>query len=133
MPSHFATVSGRSYTAFIVDDDEAVRDSLKLLLESHGFEVEAYASTHEFLMAYRSRPCCCLILDQNLVDTTGLEFLSSAEWSELQIPVILMTGKGTEALRSAALRAGASAYFEKPLTGSEFLSAVCSAATTMRS
>lgn len=102
-------------TIFIVDDDEAVRDSLKLLLESHGCRVEDFGSTHDFFCAFRPAARQCLILDHHLPDQTGLAFLESDDGAKLHLPVILVTGGGDRELRERAARAGAAAYFDKPL------------------
>src|SRR6185312_17531800 len=84
---------------FVVDDDEAVRDSLKLLLESYGMNVEDYASVEAFADGYRPHGRDCLILDQNLPGMSGLDFLASAQGSGLGLPVILMTGQGDGMIR----------------------------------
>jgi len=100
---------------FIVDDDEAVRDSLKLVLESHDCNVEDYASTREFLRNYRPRERQCLVLDHHLPGETGLDFLESIDGAALRIPVILVSGGGDRVLKDRALKAGVIAYFDKPL------------------
>jgi two-component system response regulator FixJ len=91
---------------FVVDDDEAVRDSIKTLLEVHGFEVEDFASTVEFAKNYRKPPRGCLIIDQHLPVTTGLDFLRSAAARELDIPVILITGRGDPIIEQRGYDAG---------------------------
>jgi two-component system response regulator FixJ len=111
-------------TIFIVDDDEAVRDSFKLLLELHGMDVEDYGSTAAFAQAYRSHERECLILDQCLPGTTGLDFLTSAEGAALRLPVILMTGRGDNAIKDRALRIGVRAYLEKPVADHVLLAAI---------
>src|SRR3954452_15844262 len=79
---------------FVIDDDEAVRDSVKVLLEVHGIDVEDYESTDAFARPYR-RPCRgCIILDQPLRGRTGFDFLNSPAGRQLGLPVILMTGRG---------------------------------------
>jgi two-component system, LuxR family, response regulator FixJ len=112
---------------FLVDDDEAVRDSLKLLLESYDCLVEDFGSTREFLKAYRPRDKQCLVLDHHLPDETGLDFLESIDGASLRIPVILMTGGGDRALKERALRAGVTAYFDKPLDNAILLGAIFTA------
>lgn len=112
---------------FIVDDDEAVRESLKLLLESYGFAVDAYASSREFLRHYRPTRRQCLILDQHLPDVSGLDFLASADAATLELPVILLTGRGDPALRERALTLGVVAYFDKPVAGDELLTTIAAA------
>jgi two-component system response regulator FixJ len=118
-----SAMSGNS-TIFIVDDDEAVRDSLKLLLESHGWRVEDYGSTREFFGAFQHRGRQCLVLDHHLPGETGLDFLESKDGANLQLPVILVSGGGSEALRERATKAGALAYFDKPLNDSELVATI---------
>ena len=113
-----------SPTIFIVDDDEAVRDSLKLLLETYGMKVEQYGSTAEFKQHYRPRGCECLLLDQHLPGATGLDFLSSAEGSKEHPPVILMTGRSDSALQDRAAQLGAFAYLEKPIGDRVLMAAI---------
>ncbi len=111
-------------TVFIVDDDEPVRDSLKLLLESYGCDVEDFASTREFLEAYRPHEKQCLVLDHHLPDETGLDFLESIDGASLRIPVILVSGGGDRLLKERALRAGVVAYFDKPLDNAALLATI---------
>lgn len=108
---------------FIVDDDEAVRDSLKLLLEAYGMGVEDYPSTAAFAGAYQGGGAC-LILDQHLPGATGLDFLGSAEGMALDLPVILLTGRADPALRARAAAIGVSAFLEKPVADDLLLTAI---------
>jgi FixJ family two-component response regulator len=113
-----------SPTVFIVDDDDAVRDSLKLLLETYGMSVEDYGSTGDFARHYRPRDCECLILDQHLPGVTGLDFLASAAAAIRTLPVILITGGSDGAMRDRAARLGVSAFLEKPIRDGVLLAAV---------
>jgi two-component system response regulator FixJ len=114
---------------FVVDDDDAVRASLRALLEAYGMEVEDYASTQDFLHDYRQRRMRgrCLVLDQHLTGATGLDFLAS-EGAELDLPVILVTGRGDLAIRNRAHALGAIGYFEKPLDTDLLITAITDAA-----
>lgn len=116
-------------TIFIVDDDDAVRDSLKLLLQAYGIVVKDYRSARDFVRAYRPHlgPCAerqCLILDHHLVGETGLDFLESSEGSALPLPVILVTGGGDAMLEQRASRSGVRAYFEKPLNNAALIAKI---------
>lgn len=110
---------------FIVDDDDAVRASLRALLEAYGMEVEDYASTHDFLRDYRHRRTegQCLVLDQHLPGVTGLDFLAAAG-AELDLPVILVTARGDDAIRNRARALGAVGYFEKPVETDLLITAI---------
>jgi two-component system, LuxR family, response regulator FixJ len=109
---------------FIVDDDEAVRDSIRVLLESHGMAVEEFGSTQEFVSAYRPQPCSCLMLDLHLPLVGGLDFMASPAAANLNIPVILMTGRGDDATRARAYELGAVAFLEKPIDDSDLMEAI---------
>jgi FixJ family two-component response regulator len=111
-------------TIFIVDDDEAVRDSLKLLLESHGCRVQDYGSTRDFFRDYRKGERQCVVLDHHLPGETGVEFLESDDGSNLQVPVIMVTGGGDQALKARATKAGALAYFDKPINDSDLVATI---------
>jgi two-component system response regulator FixJ len=114
---------------FVVDDDDAVRASLRTLLEAYGMEVEDYASTQDFLHDYRQRRMRgqCLVLDQHLPGVTGLDFLAS-EGAALDLPVILVTGRGDLAIRNRARALGAIGYFEKPVDTDLLITAIADAA-----
>ena len=117
---------------FVVDDDEAVRDSFKLLLESYGLEVEVYASTEDFSLNYQPHDRECLILDQHLQGAkTGLDFLLSIAEARIRVPVILMTARGDAALRARALEAGAMAYLDKPLDEMLLMAAIDASTTRL--
>lgn len=108
----------------IIDDDAAVRDSLRVLLESHGWTVADFASTAEFLTRRPgSDGAALLILDQHLPGASGLDFLT-AQGGRLGLPVILITGAGDNNLREQAYRRGVAAYLEKPLTETKLLDAI---------
>ena len=111
-------------TIFIVDDDEAVRDSLKLLLEPHGCYVRDYGSTRDFFREFRKEERQCLILDHHLPGETGVEFLESDDGANLRVPVILVTGGGDQTLKARATKAGALAYFDKPINDSELVTTI---------
>ena len=109
---------------FIVDDDDAVRDSLRLLLEAHGMTVEDFESTAEFAAAYRPHSRSCLILDLHLPEMSGLDYLASRGKNGPGLPVIMVSGRGDDASRERALKLGASAFLEKPVGNRELLSAI---------
>jgi two-component system response regulator FixJ len=109
---------------FVVDDDDAVRDSLRILLESHGMAVADFSSTRDFVAGYRRHPHACLILDLHLPVVGGLDFLASAAAKDLDIPAILITGRGDDATRERALQLGAVAFLEKPVDDGELMTAI---------
>lgn len=109
---------------YIVDDDDAVRDSLKLLLEAHGMRVFEFGSTAEFSAGYRQFPQACLILDMHLPVIGGLEFLASERARELNMPVIMISGRGDDVARGRATELGVSAFLEKPVDDRLLLAAL---------
>ncbi len=109
---------------FVVDDDEAVRDSLRVLLEAHGMAVEDFESTADFDAADRQHPRACLILDLHLPVTGGLDYLASLGKDGPGLPVIMVTGRSDEASRARALELGAVAFLEKPVDDRELLSVI---------
>jgi two-component system response regulator FixJ len=111
-------------TVYVVDDDDGVRDSLKILLESYGVGVEAFESTEAFLHGYQRKPHTCLVLDQHLPGSTGLDFLDSPAGAGLDLPVILVTGRGDANLEKRAIAAGCVAYLEKPIDDRALVAAI---------
>jgi two-component system, LuxR family, response regulator FixJ len=101
---------------FVIDDDEAVRDSIKVLLEVHGIDVEDYGSAGEFARHYRRPRRGCVVLDQHLPGLSGVDFLNSPAGRQLGLPVILMTGRGDPGLEKRARAAGVAGYLQKPVS-----------------
>jgi two-component system response regulator FixJ len=112
-------------TLFIVDDDEAIRDSLRLLLESSGFgQVEPHESAREFLDRARPTPGDCLVVDVRMPGIDGLELQQALRERGVDIPVIVMTGHGDIPMAVRALKAGASDFIEKPFADDVILEAI---------
>jgi len=109
---------------YVVDDDEAVRDSLKLLLESYGMAVEDYASTEEFVRGHAPGRTACVILDQHLPGTSGLDFLAAQDGALAELPVIMITGRGDLAIRARAEQLGVRAFLDKPVTEGPLLASI---------
>ena len=99
---------------YIVDDDDAVRFALSLLLETCGWESRAFKSVDEFKSAYREDAgISCLVLDLNMPGITGADLLESLE---SHIPVIVVTGNADSLLAERARRAGVRAILSKPFS-----------------
>ena len=108
----------------IVDDDEAVRQSLAFLLSSAGLAVRLYDSASAFLAGLASVKGGCLITDMRMPDMTGLELLHALKARACGLPAIVITGHGDVALAVEAMKAGAVDFIEKPFDEEAILHAV---------
>jgi two-component system, LuxR family, response regulator FixJ len=109
---------------YIVDDDEAVRDSLSVLLESKAFAVRSFASALEFLGAAPSLPTGCLIVDIRMPEMDGLELQRHLVERSHDFPLIVITGHGDVPLAVRAMKAGAIDFIEKPFALEAILDSV---------
>jgi len=109
---------------FIVDDDEAVRDSLQTLLEAAGHRVRSFASGSEFLAAMPSSEDGCLIIDVRMPGIGGLDVQERLRVDGIALPVIVITGHGDVPLAVRAMKAGAVDFVEKPFAEEAILAAV---------
>jgi two-component system response regulator FixJ len=107
---------GRHRLVGVVDDDTAVRDSLRFLLEAAGFSVVTFRSAAHFLAASDADGIACLLLDHHMPEMTGLDLLRRLRQARRELPVALMTGSPSAQLTRQALQLGAAAVLEKPLT-----------------
>ncbi len=103
-----------SQTVFVVDDDDAVRDSLRALLESAGFAVEDYGSPRKFLEQLKPGRTGCLIADIRMPEMDGLELQQELARRKACLSVIIVTGHGDVPLAVRAMKAGAVEFIEKP-------------------
>jgi two-component system response regulator FixJ len=99
----------------VVDDDEAVRDSLRFLLETAGFGVDTFESACQFLSERGKDTPDCLLLDQHMPRVTGLDLLRQLRDRGHRLPVALMTGSPSEDLARRARELGVAEILEKPL------------------
>ncbi|WP_079436805.1 response regulator transcription factor [Zoogloea sp. LCSB751] len=106
---------------YLVDDDEALRDSLVWLLESQGFKVEGFASAEDFLKAWRPEFNGCLLLDVRMPGMSGLELHERLRAQYCTLPIIFITGHGDVPMAVAALKKGAVDFIEKPFNDAELL------------
>lgn len=113
----------------LIDDDDVVRDSLKVLIESHGMRVQDFRSAAEFLGGADPEQGACLVLGFNRLIRDGLELVSALRRRGARLPVIFTVGGGDAAKKSAVLAAGASAYLERPVEESALIRAIKSALT----
>jgi two-component system, LuxR family, response regulator FixJ len=100
---------------FVVDDDEAVRNSLRWLVESVNMKVKCFAGAQEFLEAYDPGTPGCLVLDVRMRGMSGLQLQEELEKRNIQIPIIIITGHGDIPMAVTAMKGGAVDFIEKPL------------------
>ncbi len=106
---------------YIVDDDEAMRDSLLWLIESQGFAVTAYSSAEDFLAACRDGMAGCIVLDVRMPGMSGLELYEKLNARRCTLPVIFITGHGDVPMAVSALKKGAVDFIEKPFGDKDML------------
>jgi two-component system response regulator FixJ len=115
----------------VIDDDDAVRDSLAALLSAIGFETRSYASAIAFLENIDRRDPGCVITDVQMPGMSGLELLDRLSGRSADFPVIVLTGRADVAMAVDALKAGAVDFIEKPFDGDVLLAAVRAALTRL--
>src|SRR5499426_1337398 len=112
---------------FVVDDDRAMRESLRNLLRSAGLNVQTFASAQEFLTRQRPEAPSCLVLDVQLPGLSGLELQQELAKDEVQMPIIFFTGHGDIPMAVRAMKAGASDFLTKPFRDQDLLNAIAQA------
>jgi two-component system, LuxR family, response regulator FixJ len=118
---------------YIVDDDDAVRDSLSFQLETAGYQVTGFASGTDFLRVAPTLDTGCLILDVRMPEVDGMDLQSRLNDMKLGFPVIMMTGHGDVALAVRAMKAGAIDFVEKPFSEEAILESIGLASSRSRS
>lgn len=106
---------------FIVDDDDAVRDSLQALLEAKGYAAETFASAESFLAAYRPGQGGCALVDLRMPGMDGLALLDRLREGGSALQVVMVTGHGDVPLAVKAMKAGALDFIQKPYTNDTIL------------
>lgn len=114
-------------TIFVVDDDDAVRESVGMLLESAGYKVKPFESSVAFLESAGSLPFGCALIDVRMPELDGLELQERLRARGIGVPVIIMTGHGDVPMAVRAMRAGAVDFVEKPFDDEALLAGVARA------
>ncbi len=106
-------------TVYVIDDDQAVRESLAWLIESVGLRVEAFETAKTFLehiTSLRHRPPGCAVVDVRLPGMSGLELQESLNRQGITLPVVVISGHGDVPIAVRAMKAGAVDFIEKPFS-----------------
>ena len=108
----------------VVDDDDAMRESLCSLIRSAGFNVEAFSSARTFLRREMPEVPACLVLDVRMPGLSGLDLQTELADTKRQIPIIFITGHGSIPMTVRAMKAGALEFLTKPFSDEELLDAI---------
>ncbi|MET0253833.1 MAG: response regulator FixJ [Terrimicrobiaceae bacterium] len=108
----------------VVDDDEAMRDSMAFLLRAGNFQVQTYAAARDFLEALPQIKAGCVVTDVRMPGMSGIELLQRLRELKVSLPVIVVSGHGDVPLAVEAMKTGALDFIEKPFDDDVFLRAV---------
>ena len=111
-------------TVYVVDDDEAVRDSLQWLLEGKDYRVRCFDSAESFLSRYDPREVACLIIDIRMGGMTGLELQDRLIERHSPLPIVFITGHGDVPMAVNTMKKGALDFIQKPFKEEELLGLV---------
>ena len=111
-------------TVHIIDDDEAVRDSLAFLLSSAGIPTETHESAVAFLDRHAGADVDCIVTDIRMPEINGLDLLRRVKEINPELPVIVITGHGDVPLAVEAMKLGAADFIEKPFDDAALLAAI---------
>jgi len=114
----------RTPTVFLIDDDQAIRDAVGLLLRTHGLAVEAFSSAVDFLKSDAIQRPSCLLLDVRMPGMSGLDLQKHLRAKNQQIPIIFITGHGDVPMAIRAMKSGAFDFVEKPFQAEMLLSRI---------
>jgi two-component system response regulator FixJ len=114
----------------VVDDDEAMRDSMAFLLRAENFQVKTYADAADFLNALPQINTGCIVTDVRMPGMSGIELLQRLRELKVSLPVIVVSGHGDVPLAVEAMKTGALDFIEKPFDDEVFLHAVRMALST---
>lgn len=108
-------------TVYVVDDDEAVRDSLQWLLEGKDYRVRCFESAESFLARYDEQEVACLIVDIRMPEMTGLELQARLIDKNSPLPLAFITGHGDVPMAVDTMKKGALDFIQKPFSESQLL------------
>ncbi len=111
-------------TVYVVDDDEAVRDSLQWLLEGNDYRVRCYESAEAFLSRYDTREVACLVADIRMVGMSGMELQDKLIERRSPLPIVFITGHGDVPMAVESMKKGALDFIQKPFQEASLLSII---------
>jgi two-component system response regulator FixJ len=111
-------------TVALIDDDEAVLDSLRMLLGNRGMVVECFTSAADFLARFESMPLNCIVSDVRMPGLSGLDLQSELVKRRNSVPLILITGHGDIGMAVSAVKLGAFDFIEKPLDDQKLMESI---------
>ncbi len=114
-------------TVHVIDDDDAMRESLSFLLESAGYQAQTYASAAAFLDSLSDQISGCVVTDVRMPDMNGLELTRHLKEHGIQLPIVMITGHGDIPLAVESMKAGVADFLEKPFNDSTLLQAIAGA------
>ena len=120
-------MSGPEQTVYIVDDDDAVRDALALLMDSVGLQSTSYASARQFLDSYTPELTGCLVLDIRMPGMNGLDLQTRLNEIHSLLPIIFITGHGDIPMAVQAMQQGAADFLQKPFRDQDLLDRIAQA------
>jgi FixJ family two-component response regulator len=109
---------------YVVDDDQAVRDSVQTLLEIYGYDVQCFTSGEAFMRGFDGRPDACLILDVLMPGMSGLELLRLAGQRWADLPVIMISGHAERLSKRSLVTKGAVDFLPKPFSDVAIVEAI---------
>jgi len=117
-------MNGEAPVVFLIDDDASVREGVADLLRSVGLQVRSFASPQEFIDSKRPDAPGCLVLDVRLPGPSGLELQRVLASSNIELPIVFISGHGDIAMSVRAIKSGAIEFLTKPLNEQQLLDAV---------
>jgi two-component system response regulator FixJ len=117
---------------YVIEDDDAARDSLEFLLRTANFTVTTYDSGMAFLRSLPQNDFGCIITDVHMPDLSGIDLLRRLKEFHTRMPVIVITGHGDVPIAVEAMKIGATDFFEKPFDGDKMVAAVRAALSDRR-
>jgi FixJ family two-component response regulator len=122
------SATGAGGLVYVVDDDEAIRDSLGWLLASIGYRVATYSTAEQFLEGYKAGAASCLVLDVRMPGLSGLELQQELNRRGETLPIIFITGHGDVPMAVNAVKSGAFHFLEKPFKDAQLVALIEQAA-----